>query len=82
MTVLPKVIKGITDVSRRYAYDLVDDMIDKLAWAHDPADVDRYGAVERGTPQKGVLIDFEGVHGEACPVNKFTTRSPGQGVAD
>lgn len=82
VTVLPKAIKGVTEVSRRYAYDLVDDMIDMYEWAHDPAAVERYGAVERDTPQKGVLIDFEGVHGEPVPVNKFTTRSGGQGVAD
>lgn len=82
VTVLPKSIKGVTEVSRRYAYDLVDDMIDEYAWAHDPAAVDRYGAVERDAPQKGVLIDFEGVHGAPCPVNKFTTRSAVEGVAD
>lgn len=82
VTVLPKSIKGVTEVSRRYAYDLVDDMIDEYAWAHDPAAVDRYGSVERDAPQKGVLIDFEGVHGAPCPVNKFTTRSAVEGVAD
>lgn len=82
VTVLPKAVKGVTEVSRRYAYDLVDDMIEEYAWAHDPTDIDRYGAVERDTAQKGVLIDFEGVHGEAVPVNKFTTRSASQGVAD
>lgn len=82
VTVLPRVVKGVTEVSRRYAYDLVDDMIDEYEWAHDPAEVDRYGAVERDTVQKGVLIDFEGVHGEPVPVNKFTTRSAAEGVAD
>lgn len=82
VTVLPKAVKGVTEVSRRYAYDLVDDMIEQYAWAHDPGDVDRYGAVERDTPQKGVLIDFEGVHGDPVPVNKFTTRSAESGVAD
>lgn len=82
VTVLPKTITGVAEVSRRYAYDLVDDMVNTYDWAHDPAAVDRYGSVERDRPQKGVLVDFEGVHGEPCPVNKFTTRSAVEGVAD
>lgn len=91
VTVLPKTITGVADVSRRYAYDLVDAMIDGdgedgavgpdgYDWAHDPADVPRH--LEQDAPQKGVLIDFEGVHGEAVAVNKFITRSRAQGVAD
>jgi len=82
VTVLPKVIKGLVDVSRRYAYDLVDDMVEEFEWAHDPAALDTYGSLEKDTPQKGVCIDFEGVHGEPVPVNKFTTASASVGVAD
>jgi len=63
---------GVADVSRRYAYDLVDNMIREFPWAHAPDDVAAH--VEQDTRQKGVLIDFEGVHGEAVAVNKFTTR--------
>jgi len=80
VTVLPKIITGVADVSRRYAYDLVDDMIREFPWAHDPTAVGTHP--EQETRQKGVLIDFEGVHGEAVAVNKFTTRSTGRGVAD
>jgi len=80
VTVLPKIITGVADVSRRYAYDLVDDMIREFPWAHDPTAVETH--LEQNSRQKGVLIDFEGVHGEAVAVNKFTTRSSGQGVAD
>lgn len=82
VTVLPKSITGVAEVSRRYAYDLVDDLVNTYEWAHDPAAVERYGSVERDRPQKGVLIDFEGVHGDPVPVNKFTTRSDAPGVAD
>jgi len=81
VTVLPKTIKGLVDVSRRYCYDIVDDMVETYDWAHDPAEISQYGSVEKDTPQKGVCIDFEGVHGEPVPVNKFTTRSDGQGVS-
>lgn len=79
VTVLPKTITGVADVSRRYAYDLVDDMVREYAWAHDPTDVETH--LEQGGRQKGVLIDFEGVHGEPVPVNKFTTETTGQEVA-
>jgi len=80
VTVLPKIITGVADVSRRYAYDLVDDMIREFPWAHDPDNVVAHP--EQNTRQKGVLIDFEGVHGEAVAVNKFTTRCGAEGVAD
>lgn len=80
VTVLPKVIKGLVDVTRRYAYDLVDAMVEEYDWAHDPQALPTH--LEQDTPQKGVVIDFEGVHGAACPVNKFTTQATGMGVAD
>lgn len=80
VTVLPKTITGVADVSRRYAYDLVDDMAAEYDWAHDPREISTH--VEQDSRRKGVLIDFEGVHGEAVAVNKFTIRSTGQGVAD
>lgn len=82
VTVLPKVINGLVDVSRRYAYDLVDGMIREYDWAHDPANLDRYGSIQKKSPRKGVCIDFAGVHGEAVSVNKFTTTSAEMGVAD
>jgi len=93
VSVKPKEIKRLTGVGRRYSYDLVDDMIDGdgedgtvgpdgYDWAHDPNEIQRYGAVERDASDKAVVIDFAGVHGEAVPVNKFTTTAQGTGVAD
>ncbi|ADQ69112.1 hypothetical protein C499_05990 [Halogeometricum borinquense DSM 11551] len=79
ITVKPKTIKGLIDFSRRYAYDLVDDMHDEYEWAHDPTQVDQYGMLEKDTSQKGILIDFDGVHGDPVPVNKFTTGTAEQG---
>lgn len=41
-----------------------------------PTQVDQYGSLEKDTPQKGVLIDFDGVHGNPVSVNKFTQMIP------
>lgn len=91
--VLPKNVCGVANVSRRYAYDLIDDMIhgdgengtvgpDGFSWAHDPAEIDQYGSLEKKKTQKGILIDFEGNHGEPLSVNKFNTGSTTEEVAD
>lgn len=82
LAVKPSTIKGLVDVSRRYSYDLVDDMIDEYDWAHDPSEIQRYGSVERDASDKSVIIDFAGVHGDPVPVNKFTTGPSATGVAD
>lgn len=84
--VLPKDIRGAADVSRRYAYDLIDTMIngdgengtigpDGYSWAHDPDEIAQYGSIERKKTDKAVLIDFEGEHGEPVSENKFNTES-------
>jgi len=78
--VRPTTITGVADVSRRYAYDLVDKMAQEYAWAHDASELPTPPG--RDSRPKGVLVDFDGVHGESVSVNKFTTRSSGQGVAD
>lgn len=91
--VLPKNVCGVANVSRRYAYDLIDDMIhgdgengtvgpDGFSWAHDPAEIDQYGSLEKKKTQKGILIDFEGNHGDPLSVNKFNTGSTNEEVAD
>lgn len=76
-TVLPKTVKGIVGVSRRYAYDLIDDMVDDYEWARDPQEVPR--RPDQDTPQKGVLIDLERLHDDEESVNKFTTGIHGNG---
>jgi hypothetical protein len=72
VTVLPKSIKGVVGVSRRYAYDLVDDLVVEFDWALDPQEQPR--RVDQDTPQRGVIIDFERLHEDHGSVNKFTTR--------
>lgn len=68
-------IVDATGVSRRYAYDLVDDLPDEYGWLHDRSDLKQYGELEldKDKQVQALVVDFDGVHGPACPVNKFTT---------
>lgn len=93
--VLPSDICGVANVSRRYAYELIDDMIngdgqngavgpDGYSWAHNPDEISQYGSMEIDSKEvrKGVIIDFEGVHGESVSVNNFNTESRNSEAAD
>lgn len=85
MRVMPGEIKGVVNVSRRYAYDLVDDMADEFDWARIREPRTEASAKDGGGRRrikKALEIDFEGVHGDPVPVNKFTTKIAAQGVAD
>jgi regulator of replication initiation timing len=76
-------IRGASGCSRRYAYDLMDDLPDEYAWFLTPAEMTQYGSIEIDNEDERRLgIDFEGVHSTACPVNKFTTPSEGEGGRD
>lgn len=91
ITVTRENVKGVAGISRRYAYDLIEDMItgdgengtvgpNGYDWALDPAEQSR--AVDQDAPDKGVLIDFERLHDDPASVNKFITGSASVGVAD
>lgn len=87
VVVKPKDIKGAVGCSRRYAYDLVDDMHDTYDWAVDNTKRDDrttgLSGAESDSPPCGVLIDFDEVaHSEDGVVNKFTTRTADEEVAD
>ena len=77
VTVTIKNIKGTTGVSRRYAYDLAEKLIEEYDWASDPTERNR--SIDQDTPNKGVTIDLEGLHTDPESVNKFTTRSRQEG---
>lgn len=83
-TVLVKVkdIIGCTGVSRRYAYDLLDELPDRHEWLHDRKDVRQYGEVEQSqdTKARGLVVDLEQLHTDESAVNKFTTRTDALGV--
>jgi hypothetical protein len=87
VVVKPKDIKGATGVSRRYAYDLVDEMHDSYEWATDntrrEARTTGLSGAESDSPPCGVLIDFDEVaHATDGVVNKFTTRNTAEEAAD
>jgi hypothetical protein len=71
-------IVDATGVSRRYANDLIDgpnSLPSEYEWMHERADLKQYGELEldRDAQNKVLVIDFAGVQGTKCPVNKFTT---------
>jgi hypothetical protein len=80
----PKEIKGATGVSRRYAYDLCDDLPDEFPFlvSQQAMEEGQYGRLEKETAGKGLGVDFEGAHGTPAPVNKFTTQSQADPAAD
>jgi len=91
VTVTPRNIRGVADVSERYAYTLVDDMIDGdgedgtvgpdgYDWAFDPREAPR--RPDADTPDRGVGVDFEILQDDPAALSKFINASTDQGVAD
>ncbi|WP_254841147.1 hypothetical protein [Natronomonas marina] len=70
-------VKGVTGVSRRYAYDLMDGLPDEYEWALDRSDVSQYGELEidQQSQDRALIIDLELLHSDEGAVNKFTTRT-------
>jgi BMFP domain-containing protein YqiC len=77
-------IVTVTGVSRRYAYDLIDDLPEKHHWilTRSEARGRQFGSVEidDGKQTKAIVIDFEALHSDPESVNKFTTTRAGEGV--
>lgn len=71
----PKDIKAATGVSRRYAYDLLDDLPEEEDWflSHEAIKRSQFASHELDNDSKRLGVDFEGVHSEGVPVNRFTT---------
>jgi len=64
-----------TGVSRRYAYDLMDDLPTEYEWFLTPEEMEQYGSIQIDNwDDRRLGIDIDGVHSVGCPVNKFTTR--------
>jgi uncharacterized coiled-coil protein SlyX len=72
-------IKGAAGCSRRYAYDLMDDIPHEYDWALTPEDIRQYGdlKIKKGDESRRLGIDFKGVHSGGVSMNLFTTRSEG-----
>ena len=77
-------IVTVTGVSRRYAYDLIDDLPEKHHWilTRSKARERQFGSVEidDGRQTKAIVIDFEALHSDLEAVNKFTTSRAGEGA--
>jgi len=75
-------IKGAAGCSRRYAYDLIDNLSDEYDWALSSSDMSQYGSLEldRSDENRVLGIDFEGVHSAGVDVKKFTTVLEGEGA--
>lgn len=71
----PRDIMAATGVSRRYAYDLIDDLPDDEDWflSHETVKESQFATHEMDNDTKRLGVDFEGVHSEGAPVNRLTT---------
>jgi len=80
IVVTPKEIRGATGCSRRYAYDLVDELPEKYPFLISRDDARQYGELEmdHDAQSKGLVVvldeDCEVVHSQGPSVNRFTTR--------
>lgn len=78
-----KTLKGVAGVSRRYAYDLIDELPDEYEWLHNRSTVSQYGDLEIGRdgPDRALIVDLEVLHTDEQAVNKFTTSTTGAGAS-
>ena len=85
--VKPKEIAGIVGVSKRYAYDLIDDIVhgdgehgsltpDGYDWALEASEI---SAVDKDTPDRGLAVDFERLQDDDESLNKFINGQPVEG---
>ncbi len=68
-------IMGATGVSRRYAYDLVEELPEEYGYVLDRTDVDQYGDLQIDDDVRGLFVDVEAAHRAEDGVNQFTTRT-------
>lgn len=75
-----KTLRGLTGISRRYAYDYIDDLPHEFEWLHNRNTIDQYGSLEiaRDGPDRALIVDLEVLHNDEQAVNKFTTRTTGK----
>jgi len=66
---------GVADEIAEITERAMNDEISYAESLHERADLKQYGDLEldRSTQNKALVIDFAGVQGKKCPVNKFTT---------
>lgn len=76
-------IKGTAGVSRRYAYDLMDELPERYEWALDRSELSQYGDLEidKDEQSRALVIDLDALHTDDEAVNKFTTRTTSEGAS-
>ena len=79
VAVTPAEIRGCTGVSRRYAYDLVEEVATNVdgVQVRESKQIQTGNGTER--KQKALLVDCEAVHRLEEAVNSFTTPNGGDG---
>ena len=68
-------IKGTTGCSRRYAYDLVEELPEEYACVVDQRDADNFGGAELANDSVGLFVDVELAHEDDRLVNHLTTQT-------
>lgn len=87
IAVTPKEIRGVVGCSRRYAYDLVEELPEQYPFLVSREDARQYGELELDHEQRSkalvVVLDQECelVHSDGPSVNRFTTRDEREGGA-
>lgn len=78
-----KEIKGTAGVTRRYAYDLLDDLPEEYDWLLDRSDVSQYGdlQIDKSGQDRALVVDFELLHEDDGALNKFTTGNSRKGAS-
>jgi hypothetical protein len=73
-------IIGATGVTRRYAYDLIEELPDEYDCFDNRNTISSYGSLEidQDSQTRALIVDCEGVQYDVDGVNKFTTRTPGK----
>lgn len=83
VVVTAKEIRGVTGVSRRYAYDIIDEWPDDYGFFVARKNLTQYGDLEREDREdrgRGLVVILDGsVHSNVVSVNQFTTRSRSEG---
>jgi hypothetical protein len=73
-------IIGATGVTRRYAYDLIEELPDEYDCFDNRNTISQYGSLEidQDSQTRALIVDCEGVQYDVDGVNKFTTRPTGE----
>lgn len=76
-------IQGVAGVTRRYAYDLMDELPDQYDFFLDRDDLKQYGDVEidKSSKSRALAVDLDILHSDEEAVNKFTTRTTSEGAS-